>query len=154
VNLVHRSEGLIKIRLVYLGLIQWLRKSFRPLLAYITFCRPSTIPDFHQYPQIVVKKIANLQLYVTLGGIECKVNKLLVFDSSIPWLMVSGKGGVHEAVKGVVGNFCGATVDRTGGCALQSLFQSHEVRSTPHTAWSSWHSSIRHLDVRRSMYKF
>jgi hypothetical protein len=47
---------------------------------------------------------------VTLGGIECKVNKLLVFDSSIPWLMVSGKGGVHQAVKGAVGNFCGATV--------------------------------------------
>jgi hypothetical protein len=91
-------------------LLQWRRKSFRPPLAYIAFCRPSTIPDFHQYPQIVVKKIADLKLYVTLGGIECKVNKLLVFDSSIPWLMVSGKGGVHQAVKGVVGNFCGATV--------------------------------------------
>jgi hypothetical protein len=90
--------------------IQWRRKSFRSALAYITFCRPSTIPDFHQYPQIVVKKIADLQLYVTLGGIECKLNKLLVFDSSIRWLMVSGKGGVHQAVKGVVGNFCGATV--------------------------------------------
>jgi hypothetical protein len=48
------------------------------------------------------------------------------FSSFGIWFKISNKGGIYQAVKRVVGNFCGATVDDRES---PTMIESREIMS-------------------------